>query len=98
MTNIEYIFKQLGYGDITSKFIELPNISQIHLSTNGSLFREPNGVSKYYLDTTNNLLYKTTYNINGKELGISAIIAADEIVSISTRNAYSASMFVGNDY
>lgn len=90
------IFSNLGYSDITTKFIETPNIARIVMASSAISYREP--IIKYRLDVTNELLYKAAYDEKGKELGVCAIIPVSEILAIETRNTYSALMFAGHNY
>ena len=62
----------LGYDDIRTTWIRLPNIARINITTNA--------------------------NPDGSVIGVTLILDVSEITSIETRNAMSASMFVGNEY
>ena len=98
-TAFKYTMKKLGYGDITSKWIRLPNIARINLTTNNSLFREESDIlAYYYFNESKNLLYKAAVNPDGSVIGVTMILDVGEVTSVETRNAMSASMFSGNSY
>lgn len=94
--NFLSIIDDLGYNDVVNNWIDMPNIIRINFTTNGAYYRETPGIAKYYFNEDNGLLFKAKF-LNGTELGVCAIVDIKEIVSIETRNAYSAYMFTGNN-
>ena len=98
VATLENIFSTLGYSAITSEFITIPDIARINLVTDSALYRVADDSVKYYFDTSKGLLYRNTYNNAGDEIGITLILDVDKIVSVETRNAYSASEFTGHSY
>ncbi len=90
----------LGYDQISSKWITLPNIARINLTSNNSLYREDTKdiLAFYHYDSTHNLLFKAVTNSDGLVIGVTLILDVSQITSIETRNAMSASMFAGNTY
>lgn len=95
-TNVKTIFTDMGYGDITSSWIELPEIARINLTNNSSIWRETSGLAFYTLNANKGLLFKKVMN-GSNELGVSAIVDANIIIGVETRNAFSASQFAGYD-
>lgn len=99
-TAFEKTMKGLHYDEITTKWIRLPNIARINLTTNTSLYREETDdiLAYYHFDKTRNLLFKAVTLPDASVIGVTLILDVSEITSVETRNAMSASMFAGNTY
>lgn len=94
------VMSDLGYSQISSKWIRLPNIARINLTTNATVYREETKdvLAYYYFNEDQNLLYKALTNPDGAVIGVTLILDVSQITSIETRNAMSASMFSGQTY